>query len=167
MGTKPSIFQPGHDGRPQGVPNAPGMHGPARGADAFKGHHVPGNIARDGAAKVHHDVPVHGGMTARQHELKGMGHSIGSAPDASAASPLDPPPQMKRFDPAPPVPGQRSRTRDTLHHDVPGANDARNRGHGAQGEDRDLGVQIMREAFGASSKDDMLAHMSTKPGGCK
>jgi hypothetical protein len=43
--------------------------------------------------------PVHPGMTPMQQQLKGMGHAIGSAPDASAANPLDPTAPGKRLTP--------------------------------------------------------------------
>jgi hypothetical protein len=49
-------------------------HTPARTADAFKGNHVPGNIARDGAPKRHLDVPVAHGHRSRTSPLPGMLH---------------------------------------------------------------------------------------------
>jgi hypothetical protein len=140
-----SPFGVGHDGRPKGVPNAPGMHTPARGADAFKGHHVPGNLARNGAPKNHHDVPVHGGMTARQTALKGMGHANATAPDANPASPVSKEPQGKRLTPVQPVPGQRSRTTDTLHAGAPGENHAR--GKANPPDLKSLGAAVLAEAL--------------------
>jgi hypothetical protein len=158
MGTKASIFQPGHDGKMPARPNAPAHHTPARGADAFKGHAVAGNIARNGAPKVHADVPVHGGMTRRQVELKGMGHAIGSAPDASAANPLDKTVPGKTFAPVQAYPGMRSRSHDTAHGGQPGENHTRNVGRGADSSARDLGARILDEAFAASAPDDRMAH---------
>jgi hypothetical protein len=112
MGTKPSIFQPDHTGKQSAVNIHPGMHSPARGAEAFVGHSVCGNIARDGAPKNHRDVPIHGGMTAQQQAMRGMGHPMAGAPDASSANPLDPEAPAKRLAPVAIVPGQRSRTSD-------------------------------------------------------
>lgn len=72
----------GLDGKKRAaVSDAPGMHTPAMGADAFTGATVhPGNVARDGAKKVHDVVPVHGGMTERQQSGKAMGHATSVAP---------------------------------------------------------------------------------------
>ena len=78
--------------------------------DHVTGHAVPGNLARDGAAKHLHPVLVHGGMTERQLALKGMQHANAVAPDANPASPLTKEPQGKNFASVKATPGMRSRT---------------------------------------------------------
>src|ERR1700731_4171635 len=72
--------------------------------------HMTDSIPTRGAPNRMHAVSVHNGMTERQREFKGMGHAIGSAPDASSANPLAPPVPGKTFAPAAPVIGQRSRS---------------------------------------------------------
>jgi hypothetical protein len=116
------------------------------------------NIATRGKPKVLHPVALHNSATRRQVELKGMGHPIGSAPDASAANPLDKTASGKTFAPAAPVIGQRSRSADSLHGARPGENHARNVGRGADSDARDLGARILDEAFAASAPDDRFAH---------
>lgn len=152
-----SPFGPGRDGRPKGVPNTPGQHGPARGADAFQGHHVPGNIARDGAPKNHHDVPVHGGMVTRSRQ--GTVHQGGddlSRFTADPANPLGGAPRGKVLTPVQPVSGQRSRENDPLHGGEPG--EAHAKGKPDVAAMRDLGRAILAEAFAASGSDDRMAH---------
>jgi hypothetical protein len=85
-----------HEGKPRAL---------AQPGDKVLGtHHTAANIARgqehqqtedtiarkSSTMKVHLDVPIHSGMTPMQQQLKGMGHAVGSAPDASSANPLDP-----------------------------------------------------------------------------
>jgi hypothetical protein len=155
---KPSIFQPGRDGKAAAVITK-GVHGPATSGDAFKGHHVPGNVARDGAPKVHHATPAHGGMTRRQTNMAGVGglsHATESAPDASAPSPLDKAAPGKRTVLAKAVPGQRSRTSDTSHSGAPGENHARAAGKGV---DHALGAAVLGEAASAPDDRAALAHL--------
>jgi hypothetical protein len=78
--------------------------------DHATGHAVPGNIARDGAAKHVHPVMVHGGMTERQLALKGMQHANAVAPDANPESPLTKEAGRKTYAPVAVSPGMRSRT---------------------------------------------------------
>lgn len=143
----------GHDGRSKAFaqpgeptlaihhdPNAPRVHdGMAERAS--------GNIARAGKPKAFHPVSVHNGMTERQRDKLGMGHAIGSAPDASAANPLDTTVPGKTFTPAAPVIGHRSRiNNDDLHGGLPGVNAARASAKGGNLDHR-LGAAIMDEAL--------------------
>lgn len=140
-----SPFGVGHDGRPKGVPAAPGMHGPARGADAFKGHHVPGNIARDGAPKAHHDVPVAAGQHTRSRAT-GLFHQGGDAlsrADANPANPLGGAPRGKTLTAPQSVPGQRSRVGE--QHAAPGVNHAR--GQANKPDLKNLGAAVLAEAL--------------------
>jgi hypothetical protein len=90
-------------------------HGPAVNSDAFKGHAVPGNVARDGAPKRHAPVEFHPGMKPGQVAVAGVGglaHAIGSAPvDGGNATRLDIGPKnpMKGLAPAPHAAHMRSR----------------------------------------------------------
>lgn len=85
-----------------------------------RAHDRPGNtIATRGAPKRMEPVSVHAGMTRRQMDMNGIGHAIGSAPDASADSPLDKTAPGKTFSPARPMIGQRSRIMDTAHGGQP------------------------------------------------
>lgn len=84
-----------------------------------------------------------------------MSHAIGSAPDASAANPLDKTVPGKTFSDPRPTIGQRSRTRDTVHGGAPGENHAKNCGHGCNA---DLGRAILDQALAASAPDDRRAH---------
>lgn len=102
----------GHDGKKLAtVPDAPGMHTPAMGADAFTGATVhPGNIARDGAKKVHDVVVPHGGMTSQQragHGAGGLGHATSPAVNDEPLS-LDPT-VSKNLTPPKASPGMRTR----------------------------------------------------------
>jgi hypothetical protein len=99
-----------HSGKTKGVDIRPGMHGPAVGADAFTGRTVhPGNIARDGAPKQHHAVPVVHGMRSRITPLGGMIMDVHGAPDASSPSYLDiEQKNPKQLTPVRPVPGMKS-----------------------------------------------------------
>jgi hypothetical protein len=75
-----------------------GVHHVSHGlGDHVTGHAVPGNIARDGAPKAVHGVPVHNGMKRQQIEtagVGGMGHPTAtidggqSIPSSAAAAPL-------------------------------------------------------------------------------
>jgi hypothetical protein len=65
--------------------------------DHVTGHAVPGNVARDGAPKAVHDVPVHNAMKRQQIDtagVGGMGHPTSvidggqSVSASSAAAPL-------------------------------------------------------------------------------
>jgi hypothetical protein len=116
------------------------------------------NIATRGAPKRMHPVALHNSATPQQRAMRGMGHAIGSAPDASAANPLDKTAPGKAFAPAAPVIGQRSRSHDTAHGGRPGENHALNVGRGADSDARDLGARILDEAFAASAPDDRMAH---------
>jgi hypothetical protein len=100
----------GHDGRPKGaVPVMAGMHTPITGP----GHAVPGNPARDGAPKVHHNVGVHDGMVSRDRagtEYTAITQTqVANAPDASGRSPLGPTIEGKRLSPVAAHPFMRSR----------------------------------------------------------
>jgi len=148
------LFLPGHDGRPKGVPDAPGMHGPA---NARATEHGGTDMARNGRGKAHNSVPAHGGMTAQQKAMAGvggMGHGT-SAPDASAANPLAPEAPGKRLSPPMAHPSMRSRIADTAHAGAPGENHARNKGM----FDPRIGRQILAEAESAPDDRAALAHM--------
>jgi hypothetical protein len=54
-------------------------------------------------------------MTPQQHALNGMGHAMGSGPDASAANPLDPEAPGKRLAAVAVHPGMASRS---ANHEV-------------------------------------------------
>jgi hypothetical protein len=118
----------------------------SHGNAAQPGHHVPGNLPRDGKGKSVHPVLVHGGMSRRQLSMNAMGHANATAPDANPASPLSKQPQGKHLQPIPVTPGMRSRT------------------HAAHsGMDRNaLGEAILQEAFDNSSADDCMAHGRVK-----
>lgn len=161
-----SPFGVGHDGRPKGVPNKPGMSGPSREAPAFQGHEVPGNIARDGAPKFHHDVPVHGGMNAKSRRtgvhFDGVGGDGISAFDANpGTNPLGGAPRGKVLMPVQPVPGQRERSKDAPHGGAPGENHARGKPNIA--DMQALGRAVLTEAFANSQSDNAYAH--NYPGG--
>lgn len=86
----------GHDGKPRALAQ-PGdkvlatHHTAANVARGMEHQAADGSIARTSSTpKLHLDVPLHSGMTPMQQQLRGMGHAVGSAPDASAANPLDP-----------------------------------------------------------------------------
>lgn len=147
-----SPFGVGHDGRPMGVPNAPGTHSPARQSDAFKGRAVPGNIARDGAPKFHHDVPVHGAMNAKSRRtgehFDGVGGDGISRYDANpGTNPTLGPPAGKRLSPVRIAPTMRSRTSPGLTNDL----------------HVQLGRAILDEARSASSVDDRLYGVGSLP----
>lgn len=154
----------GYDGRSKNVgPGNPTLlvhHDPnvPRASDGVA-ERASGNIARAGKAKAFHPVSVHVGMTERQTDMLGMGHALGSAPDASAANPLAPEPLGKHIAPVPVSPGMRSRTMDTLHSGAPGENHARNKG--AHLVDPAIGAAIIREGLSYSAPDDRaaLAHL--------
>jgi hypothetical protein len=133
-----------HSGRTKGTVDQPIHHTPALGADAFAGQAVKGNLARDGAPKAHHAVPLHGGATEQQRKMTGMGHPIHGAPDASSANPLDPTVPGKRLSAPAASYGQRSRTAgaDEITPHAPGA--AHRAKHG--NVDFELGVAMLREA---------------------
>jgi hypothetical protein len=83
-------------------------------------HETPDILPRKGSVPktCNEPAPIHGGMSARAQAtagLGGMGHAVGSAPDASAANPLDPTAPEKRLTPVPVTPGMRNRT--TVPHD--------------------------------------------------
>jgi hypothetical protein len=67
-------------------------------------------------------------------------------------------PSTKAGKPVPAVPGQRSRTTDTLGASRPGENHANRKPH-----DPALGEAILRAAFDASGPDDRAAHGRNKP----
>lgn len=86
----------GHDGKSRALAK-PGdkvlgvHHTPVVLERGMEHQKTPNTIAQKSTTpKMHPAVPIHKNMTARQQELRGMGHAVGSAPDASAANPLDP-----------------------------------------------------------------------------
>jgi hypothetical protein len=100
----------GHDGKPRGLAR-PGdkvlsTHHAAPVARGMEHQAADGSIARTGTTgKIQPDTPIHSGMTPMQQQLRGMGHAVGSAPDASAANPLDPTVPGKRMSPTMVHPG--------------------------------------------------------------
>jgi hypothetical protein len=108
------------------------------GEPALAVHHDP-NEARKGdvgiapkfmkpaAKKVMHPVSLHNSATEQQKALTGMGHAMGSAPDANPANPVSKEPNRKTFAPVAVSPGMRSR--------------------GPQPHDAALGVAILNEAL--------------------
>lgn len=75
-------------------------HTPAHVARGMEHQKTPNTIAqKSSTAKMHLDVPIYNAMTPMQQQLRGMGHAVGSAPDASAANPLDPTVPGKRLSP--------------------------------------------------------------------
>lgn len=140
-----SMVGVGRDGGVKGIPNVPAHHGPAVNAETFKGHSVPGNIARDGAPKAHHHIPPHGGnISADRHGQFHFGGDAASASDASAPNTLDPTRVGgKRLTPPAPAFGQRSRTAGgEVENAEPGVHAKKNRGN----LDTELGAAILREA---------------------
>jgi hypothetical protein len=132
-----------------------------------EGHHVPGNLARDGAPKRVHTVAVHGGMSkATKSGALALGGHHASALDSlsgnvvvpgaiqdwpysgkvtSNGHPLAKAPASKNLKAVAPSFGQRSRTKP----------------HSAE-----LGEAIMQQAFAGSCSDDCQAH-GRKPDGSK
>jgi hypothetical protein len=130
---------------------------------ANEGHHVPGNIARDGAPKRVHAINVHDGMRTRSksggdalsgHEASGIDAVSGSAfvpgaittaPDAGVQSghPFAKAPGSKNLKTPEPSFGQRSRTRQ---------------------HSPELGEAILKQAFEASNADDCAAHGRNRDG---
>ena len=135
------------------------VHHDANAARASDGatERASGNIARSGAPKAFHPTPIHSGMTQRQTDMLGMGHSIGSAPDASAANPLDTTVVGKHLSPPMAHRSMRSRINDTPHSGAPGENFARNKG--AAAVDNFIGRQILAEAHSAPDDRSALAHL--------
>lgn len=164
--SKPSVFQPDHSGKMQTVPVKPGMHisHASHGAgEHITGHSVPGNIARDGAAKKLQPVAVNGAMFKQSKSgAMAVGGDHSSAIDslngaevvpgrvtaqpgwgnsgAQSGHPLAKAPAGKNLSPVPPSFGMRTRgaTPDDAMHVI--------------------GEAIMQEAFAASACDDCVAH---------
>lgn len=144
------------------IPVNPAMvHHTHNEGEAFKGHAVPGNIARDGAPKNHRPVEVHSGMLSRNRNTGAFdwgGH--GASYDADPTNPLNSgPPRGKTFAPVPPSPGMRNRAADDLASADPGA---AHRGFEAAKdtyvkETADLAKKIMNEAGDMLRADDRRA----------
>lgn len=127
--------------------------------DHATGHTHPGNIARDGAPKRVHAVPIHGGMSKQSTGGAAFGGDHASAIDAvsgnvvvpgnvraapgwgnagvQAGHPFAKPPVSKATRPVAVKPGMRSRT----HPHTP-----------------ELGRAMLAEAFRNSAADDRIAH---------
>lgn len=162
---KPSIFQPDHSGKHRQVPVNPGMtvshmsHGQAE----HKGHHVPGNLPRDGAPKLNKPVPIHGGMVRHVQgaAITGGGH-LASALDSltgatvpagrNTAQPGWGNSGVSDGNPLVKLPGPKS----TLTRVQPSF------GQASRTNDKlalhEIGEAILREAFEASATDDRMAH---------
>lgn len=182
MGTKPSIFQPGYDGK-HAAPDSTGRAVSHRSHNdaAHSGYDAPGNIARDSRVPKHtHDIQIHGGMVKQtKSEAAALGGNHASAIDAlsgltvvpgtprtapgwgdagiQSGHPLANAPASKQTKSAPFVSGQRSRVGETYNGD-PGQhhNAAMARGQD-QNLHRQLGRAILNEALRAGSQDDCLA----------
>jgi hypothetical protein len=155
MGTKPSPFQPGHDGKVPRVPVAFGAdnaHDRTRVGEHVQQHRL-GNIALDShnCPKAHNPVLPHMGQHSRTRDgnlIVGVTQTtLANAPDASGARPLDPTIPGKRIAPAPAYPGMRSR-RDEVTPGAPGEYHARNRGN----LNHDLGAAVLDEARRTGSR---------------
>lgn len=126
----------------------------ARGMEAQQ--HTNATLGKPGKPKGY-AVPPHNGMHTRSRD--GGVHLGGDALSRATADPSNPlggAPRGKVLTPVQPVPGQRSRTSDTLHSGAPGQNHAR----GKPNVDaiRGLGAAILAEAFANSAPDDPQAH---------
>jgi len=159
MGTKQSIFQPGHDGKRASVPIHDGMtvshvsHAAVAGEAAHGG-----NIALDSTAGKHRNiVPVN----AASHRVSGTNigapavTTLDSIPDASNPNVLDPTKQGKRFAPVQAVLGQRSRSSDACGPGQVqgGVSMNHERGKGKFADHVALGKAIIGEALSAAPCD--------------
>lgn len=94
----------GHDGKPRALAR-PGdkvldTHHTAAPSRGLEHQQTDDTLPRKSTTgKIQPNVPIHSGMSRMQQQLKGMGHAIGSAPDAGAADPLAPTVPGKRMSP--------------------------------------------------------------------
>jgi hypothetical protein len=100
----------GRDGKRVQVPTTPGMDNPHD--RTHLGEHL--DPKAGGKPKNHGPNPIHGGMTAQQQKMAGVGglslDTIASAPVADPASPVSLEPQGKILKPVAISPGMKNRT---------------------------------------------------------
>jgi hypothetical protein len=165
MGMKKTNLQPGHDGKHPQVAITPGMsvNHMSHGQADHDGHHVPGNLARDGKGKLNRPVPVHGGMS-KQTKAGGLalGGNHASALDALSGAAVVPG-QVKAQSgwgnagvqsghPFARAPGSKNL------RPVPVAFGQRSRGPNPDSAMHEIGQAMPDEAFANSSRDDCDAH---------
>jgi hypothetical protein len=144
------------------------MNAAARPGEAIHDvHHTP-TLARNQEAQQYttatlgkapkakgYSVPVHNQMHTRSRATGALhlGGDALSRVDANPSNPLGGAPRGKSLTPVQPVPGQRSRTSDTLHSGAPGENHAKGKPNVAAMQD--LGRAVLAEA--TCSADDRMA----------
>ncbi|MGH7223786.1 MAG: hypothetical protein ACRELF_11195 [Gemmataceae bacterium] len=171
MTKKPSAFQPGYDGKhQQTIPVTPGMkishlsHGQADHA----GHHVPGDLPRDGSGKLNRPVPVHGGMSRQVNgvTITGGGH-VASALDSLTGAVV---PVGRTTAPGW---GNKGVTNGNPLVKAPGPKTKQSRvqlsfGMKPRTDDQammhELGEAVLEQAFSAACSDDRMAHGRARDG---